>query len=297
MTCETALRLIDSFVGDELAPEDARALADHLRGCASCTAEMASASRLVELLATLPDVPPTPDFDERVLLAAIEDRRHRHEHRNRLADLWAQMMRGAMRTTGTLVLTMVAAAFLIVAFVAAASNLVPGFAQQVGLVPPPAPTHHVSHAPPTPSPTPVTARAHAEGHPRTGRHRGHPDARAHPGPDARAHPIAHAHPIADSVANADGGRADLDTHPSGHADAHRGADARTHLHAAHAATGELRRRPPPHCRDAGRAGRALWLGPSGKASLLTPTGVVSRERSDIRDPGTRAAARHQSIDS
>ena len=39
MTCETALRLIDSFVGDELAPEDARALADHLRGCPACTAE------------------------------------------------------------------------------------------------------------------------------------------------------------------------------------------------------------------------------------------------------------------
>ncbi len=156
MTCETALRLIDSFVGDELAPEDARALAAHLRGCPSCTAEMASASRLVELLATLPDVPPTPDFDERVLLAALEDRRHRHEHRNRLADLWTQMVRGAMRTTGTLVLTMVAAAFLIVAFVAAASNLVPGFAEQVGLVPQSTPRHVATTLPtatPTPAPT------------------------------------------------------------------------------------------------------------------------------------------------
>ena len=159
MTCETALRLIDSFVGDELAPEDARALADHLRGCPACTAEMASASRVVELLATLPDVSPTPDFDERVLLAAIEDRRHRHEHHHRLADLWAQMVRGAMRTTGTLVLTIVAAAFLIVAFVAAASNLVPGLAQQVGIVQPPAPTHHVATLAPTPSPTPVPPTA------------------------------------------------------------------------------------------------------------------------------------------
>ena len=159
ITCETALRLIDSFVSDELAPEDARLLADHLRACSSCSAEMASASRVVELLATLPDVPPTPDFDERVLLAAIEDRRHRHEHRNRLADLWAQMVRGAMRTTGTLVLTIVVAAFLIVAFVAAASNLVPGLAQQVGIVQPPAPTHHVATLAPTPSPTPVPATA------------------------------------------------------------------------------------------------------------------------------------------
>ena len=39
ITCETALRLIDSFVSDELAPEDARLLADHLRACPSCSAE------------------------------------------------------------------------------------------------------------------------------------------------------------------------------------------------------------------------------------------------------------------
>ena len=153
MTCATALRLIDGFVGDELSTEDARSLADHLRGCPACTAEMAGASRLVQLLATLPDVPPSPDFDERVLLAALEDRRRRHEHRNWLADLWTQVVRGAARTTGTLVLTMVAAAFLIVAFVAAASNLVPGIAQQVGLVPPPTP--RVTATLPTPSPTPV----------------------------------------------------------------------------------------------------------------------------------------------
>ncbi|MGC8635385.1 MAG: anti-sigma factor family protein, partial [Candidatus Limnocylindrales bacterium] len=112
MTHETALRLIDSFVSDELAPEDARALAEHLRGCSSCSAQMASASRLVELLATLPDVPPTPDFDERVLLAALEDRRRRHAHRHPMADLWTQIVRGAMRTTGTLVLTVIVVAVL-----------------------------------------------------------------------------------------------------------------------------------------------------------------------------------------
>ena len=156
MTHETALRLIDGFVADELSAEDARSLADHLRGCPACTAEMAGASRLVQLLATLPDVPPTPDFDERVLLAALEDRRRRHEHRNWLADLWTQIVRGAARTTGTLVLTMVAAAFLIAAFVAAASNLVPGIAQQVGLVPPPTPRAAVTLPTPSPTPVPVT---------------------------------------------------------------------------------------------------------------------------------------------
>ena len=165
IACETALRLIDSFVGDELAPEDARSLADHLRGCPSCTAEMASASRMVELLASLPDVPPTPDFDERVLLAALEDRRRRHAHRNWMADLWTQVVRGAMRTTGTLVLTIVVVAVLGGAFVFAAANLGPGFAQQVGFAPrttpTPAVTAHgtptpavVAEAPATPSPTP-----------------------------------------------------------------------------------------------------------------------------------------------
>jgi hypothetical protein len=156
MTCETALRLIDSFVADELAAEDARSLADHLRGCPSCTAEMASASRLVELLATLPDVPPTPDFDERVLLAALEDRRRRHEHRNWMADLWTQVVRGAMRTTGTLVLTIVVVAVLGGAFVFAAANLGPGFAQQVGLAPRATPTPALTTHP---TPTPAAAAA------------------------------------------------------------------------------------------------------------------------------------------
>ena len=39
MDCAHAHDLIDGFVGDELAPEDARLLADHLRGCPSCSAE------------------------------------------------------------------------------------------------------------------------------------------------------------------------------------------------------------------------------------------------------------------
>ena len=39
MDCAHAHDLIDGFVSDELAPEDARALADHLRACPSCSAE------------------------------------------------------------------------------------------------------------------------------------------------------------------------------------------------------------------------------------------------------------------
>ena len=170
MDCERARALIDGFVGDELSTDDARALADHLRGCPACSAEMAGASRLIELLATLPDVPPTPDFDERVLLAALDDRRRRHEHRNRLADLWAQMVRGAMRTTGTLVLTIVVVAVLMVGFVAAATTIFPGIVPNVSLVqstPRPALTTRATPTPPsvaavaptkqpvTPSPTPA----------------------------------------------------------------------------------------------------------------------------------------------
>jgi hypothetical protein len=171
MTCEHARALIDRFVEDELSSDDARALADHLRGCPSCSAEMASASRLVELLATLPDVPPTPDFDERVLLAAQEDRRRRHEHRNWMGDLWTQVVRGAMRTTGTLVLAVVVVAVLGAAFAFAASSLVPGLAQQVGLAPrapsiptltahpTPTPAAVVAAVPPTPSATPSATPA------------------------------------------------------------------------------------------------------------------------------------------
>ena len=123
MTCEHARALIDGFVLDELSTVDARTLADHVRGCVACTAELAGASFLIELLATLPDVPPTPDFDERVLLAAIEDRRRRHAHRGWLADLRAQILRGTLRTTGTFLATVLVVALLAVGGVWAASTL------------------------------------------------------------------------------------------------------------------------------------------------------------------------------
>ena len=151
ITCERAHDLIDGFVLDELSAADARALAGHVRGCAACTAEMAGASRLIELLAALPDVAPTPDFDEGVLAAAIADRQRRHEHRNWLAGLWTQMVRGAMRTTGTLVLTIVTVALLSVGFVFAAGNLAAHPPDVVGIVRDiiaPVPT---STAAPTPS--------------------------------------------------------------------------------------------------------------------------------------------------
>ena len=154
MDCERACALIDGFVGDELSTDDARALADHLRGCPACSAEMAGASRLIELLATLPDVPPTPDFDERVLLAALEDRRRRHEHRNWLGDLRTQILRGTLRTTGTFVATVLVVASLAVGGVWAAYQLVPGLPLSARVV---QQTSHPTLAAPTG--TPITPAA------------------------------------------------------------------------------------------------------------------------------------------
>lgn len=143
LDCVAARRLIDAYLLDELAEADGRRLAGHLRDCPACSAELGGSTRLIGLLAALPTPAPAPDLDERVILAAIADRRRRHAHRSWLADLRVQVLRGAMRTTGTLVVTVVTVALLGGAFVFAASQFVaqlPAFTSRATIAPEVTPT-------------------------------------------------------------------------------------------------------------------------------------------------------------
>ena len=124
LDCARARALIDAFLLDELEPTDAARLAAHVKGCAACTAEIGGSTRVLGLLGALPTPRPTPDLDERILLAAFEDRRQRGAHRSWLSDLRTQVLRGAMRTTGTLIVTIMTVALLGGAFVFAASQVV-----------------------------------------------------------------------------------------------------------------------------------------------------------------------------
>ncbi len=158
-----ARRLIDAFLVDDLLASDAARLAAHVKGCPACAAELGGTTRLLALLGSLPTPAPAPDLDERILTAALRDRERRHEHHSWLADLRTQVFRGAVRTTGTLVVTIVTVAVLGGAFVLAA-----GFITQVAWAPPratlapdptptPAPTLVQTDAPPTGTPA-VTAQ-------------------------------------------------------------------------------------------------------------------------------------------
>ena len=154
-----ARRLIDAYLADELAPLDAARLAAHVEACPSCQAELGGATRLLALLGSLPVPPETPDVDERILLAAIRDRDRRHEQRSWLATLPTAIFRGAVRTTGTLVVAIVTVAFLGGAFVLAA-----GYITQVAF----APDTRGTLAPdmtPTPAPTLVQTAAPPTSHP------------------------------------------------------------------------------------------------------------------------------------
>jgi len=167
--CLAARPLIDAYLVDDLGDADGRRLADHLRGCAACSAELGGATRLVNLLAALPAPEAAADLDERLILAAIADRRRRHEHRSWLADLPTLIFRGAARTTATLVATIVTVAILGGAFVFAVSgfiaqttqNLPPGGTVEPEVTPTLAPTPNIAAAPTkTPaaaSPTPAVA--------------------------------------------------------------------------------------------------------------------------------------------
>lgn len=132
LDCASAQHLIDAFLLDELAAGSGAALRAHLAGCVACTTELGGATRLIQLLADLPAPMPAPDLDERIILAAIADRQRRHERRSWLNDLPALVLRGAMRTTGTLVATVVSVALLGAAFVFAAGSLLTQ-APQLGL--------------------------------------------------------------------------------------------------------------------------------------------------------------------
>jgi hypothetical protein len=155
MTCDRARHLIDAFLTDDLSESDARSLAAHVRTCAACAAEMRGASTLVQLASSLPDVVPTPDFDERIYTAAIADRARRHEHRSWLGDLWTQMFRGAVRTTGTLALTIGIVLALGAAFVFAATTLVASLPQVVVRATLPPTQAPASEPAPTDTPTPA----------------------------------------------------------------------------------------------------------------------------------------------
>lgn len=129
--CLAARPLIDAYLVDELSDADGARLAAHLRTCAACSAELGGATRVIGLLAALPEPEPSPDLDERIILSAIADRRRRHDHRSWLADLPVLIVRGAARTTGTLVVTVVAVALLGGAFVFAAAGFIAQTAQNL----------------------------------------------------------------------------------------------------------------------------------------------------------------------
>ncbi|MBI3749845.1 MAG: zf-HC2 domain-containing protein [Chloroflexi bacterium] len=151
LDCAHARDLIDAFLLDELEPTDAARLAAHVKSCAACAAEIGGSTRVLGLLGTLSTPRPMPDLDERILVAAFEDRRRRHEHRSWLSDLRTQVIRGAMRTTGTLVVTIMTVALLGGAFVFAAS-------QFVTQLQPFQPVQHATVPPvATPTLTPVSA--------------------------------------------------------------------------------------------------------------------------------------------
>jgi len=163
--CVSARALIDALLLDELDSASDAALRGHLAGCAGCTSELHETTRLVHVLAVLPDPAVSPDLDARLVLAAISDRRRRHEHRSWLEDLPRLVFRGAMRTTGTLVATLISVALLSAALVFAAGNFLAGTAlnpTQGATVAPevtptlaPTPQQATSVPPPTGTPGPV----------------------------------------------------------------------------------------------------------------------------------------------
>jgi hypothetical protein len=165
LDCATARPLIDAYQLDELGHDGRRALAAHLRDCPACSAELGSVTRLMSLLAALPQPAPASDLDERIILAAIAARHRRHDHRSWLSDLSSQIVRGAVRTTGTLVVTIATVALLGGVIVFAATGFIVQTVQapassgtvQPDVTPTPVPTPGPTTGPTAPPEPPTPA--------------------------------------------------------------------------------------------------------------------------------------------
>ena len=156
--------LINAYLLGDLSDVDDRRLADHVRGCAACAEELRGVTKVIGLLNGLPTPEPTPGLDERIILAALEDRRRRHEQVSWRADLPRLIFRGAARTTGTLVVTILSVALLGGAFVFAAA----GFITQTAQIRPPDGTVRPEVTPtlaPTPELTAAPTASPAQGTP------------------------------------------------------------------------------------------------------------------------------------
>jgi anti-sigma factor RsiW len=116
-----ARRLVEAFLVDDLPGQDAARLAAHVKGCPACATEIGGTTRLLALLGSLPTPLPAPDLDERIYAAVIADRARRHDHRSWLGNLRIQVLRGAVRTTGTFMVAILTVAFLGGAFVLASA--------------------------------------------------------------------------------------------------------------------------------------------------------------------------------
>lgn len=151
--CLRARPLIDAYLLDSLDPMRSTLLASHLRDCAACSAELGGVGQLLTVLRSLPEAPASPDLDERITSAAIAAHSHRSSHRSWRADLPRTVVRGAARTTGTVLLTVVSVSLLGGAFVFAAAGFIAPLTD-TPFVPSEAPTDAplVTEAP-TPEPT------------------------------------------------------------------------------------------------------------------------------------------------
>ena len=205
LDCPRAGALIDAFLLDELEPADAARLAAHVKGCAACTAEIGGSTRVLGLLGALPTPRPSAELDERILLAAFEDRRRRGAQRSWLSDLRSQVIRGAMRTTGTLIVTILTVALLGGAFVFAASQVVaqlPVFAPiaRATLAPAATPSLPAASTAPTAAPGTASPSAHpSPGAPATPAPE--PSATAVPSPEPSASPAASPSPSVEPSAS------------------------------------------------------------------------------------------------
>lgn len=81
MNCRLVESRIDAYIDGELCGDEMLALRHHITSCSQCTKELDSLKRVKALVGGLPQRPPSPGLEDRLLLAIRAAKAQRHTTR------------------------------------------------------------------------------------------------------------------------------------------------------------------------------------------------------------------------
>lgn len=65
--CKKIKKLLQLYIDNALTSDEKQMVEKHLKGCPTCRAELKPLYSIVKMVGSLPEIPPPPDFTEKVM--------------------------------------------------------------------------------------------------------------------------------------------------------------------------------------------------------------------------------------